>query len=71
MIASINETIMKLVNRELLIFKHYEVDVKNIKCPLQWWENYENMFSIVEFRVRQILGVVESKFEIDIYIYFR
>jgi hypothetical protein len=52
MIASINETIMKLVNRELLIFKHYQVDVKNIKCPLQWWENHGNMFSIVEFRVR-------------------
>ncbi len=25
---------MELVNRELLIFKHYQVDVKDIKCPL-------------------------------------
>jgi hypothetical protein len=34
MIVSINETTMELINRELLIVKHYEVDVKNIKCPL-------------------------------------
>jgi hypothetical protein len=34
MIISINETTMELINRELLIVKHYEVDVKNIKCPL-------------------------------------
>jgi hypothetical protein len=26
---------MKVINRELLIFKHYQVDVKDIKCPLQ------------------------------------
>jgi hypothetical protein len=24
----------KLVNRELLIFKHYQMDVEDIKCPL-------------------------------------
>jgi hypothetical protein len=31
MIGSISETKMELVNRELLIFKHYQVNVKNIK----------------------------------------
>jgi len=36
MITSMSEPTMELVNRELLIFKHYQVDVKNIKCPLQW-----------------------------------
>jgi hypothetical protein len=34
MTASTSELAMKLVNRELLIFKHYQVDVKDIKCPL-------------------------------------
>jgi hypothetical protein len=29
-----NEPIIKLINRELLIFKCYQVDVKNIKWPL-------------------------------------
>jgi hypothetical protein len=34
MIANTSEPTTKLVNRELLIFKHYQVDVKDIKCPL-------------------------------------
>ncbi len=34
MITSTSEPVKKLVNRELLIFKHYQVDVKNINCPL-------------------------------------
>jgi hypothetical protein len=29
--------------RQLLIFKHYQVDPKNIKCPFQWWEKHEAM----------------------------
>jgi hypothetical protein len=63
MIISINEITTKLVNMKLLIFKHYQVDVKNIKCPLQWWEKHESMFSIVGFCVRQILGIVGSEIE--------
>jgi hypothetical protein len=35
MIANTIEPSMKLINRELLIFKRYQVDVKDIKCPLQ------------------------------------
>ncbi len=34
MIASINEPTIELVNVEHLIFRHYQVDVKNIKCRL-------------------------------------
>jgi hypothetical protein len=40
---------MKLVNRELLILKCYQMDVKDIKCPLQWWEKHENMFLTIGF----------------------
>jgi len=29
-----NHPTIELVNRELLIFKHYQMDVQNIKCPL-------------------------------------
>jgi hypothetical protein len=36
MIVITNEPIMALVNKEHLIFKHYQVDIKDIKCPLQW-----------------------------------
>jgi len=38
MIARISETTIELVNRKLLIFKHYQVDVKNIKlCNCKYW----------------------------------
>ncbi len=36
MISSTSELATKLVNKELLPFKHYQVVVKDIKCPLQW-----------------------------------
>ncbi len=34
---------------ELLIFMHYQVDVKDIKCPFQWWEKHESMFPTIGF----------------------
>jgi hypothetical protein len=34
MIVNTSELIKKLVNRELLIFKRFQVDPKEIKCPL-------------------------------------
>jgi hypothetical protein len=39
------------------------VDVKNIKCPLQWWEKHESMFPIVGLCAKQILGIVGSQIE--------
>jgi hypothetical protein len=47
-----NEPTTKLINKELLIFKHYQVDVKTIKCPLQWWEKHESTCPTVGFCVR-------------------
>jgi hypothetical protein len=35
MTGSTSEPTTKSINRELLIFRHYQVNVKNIKCPLQ------------------------------------
>jgi hypothetical protein len=34
---STSELVEKLVNKELLVFRKYQLDVKDIKCPLQWW----------------------------------
>jgi hypothetical protein len=34
MITNTREPTTKLVNKELLIFRHYQMDVKDIKCPL-------------------------------------
>ncbi len=58
-----SEPIMELVNRELLIFKHYYMDVKNIKFSLQWWEKHENMFVIVGFCAKQIIKIVSFQIE--------
>jgi hypothetical protein len=35
-IASISKPAKELVTRELLIFRHYQVDPIDIMCPLQW-----------------------------------
>jgi hypothetical protein len=63
-ICSINEPTMKLVNREILIFWRYQVDVKDIKCPLQWWEKHESMFPTIDFCARQTLGILGFQIEI-------
>jgi hypothetical protein len=34
-----NEPTKELVNKELQMFKKYHMDVKNIKCFLEWWGN--------------------------------
>jgi hypothetical protein len=54
----------KLNNREHFIFMYYQMDVKNIKCPLQWWEKHENMFHI-GFFVKKILRIIESQIEMN------
>jgi hypothetical protein len=44
MTTNISEQVTKLINKEFLIFKHYYVNVKNIKCPFQWWEKMRICF---------------------------
>jgi hypothetical protein len=34
MTTSTSELVMELVDRQLLIFNYYQVDVKDIKCPV-------------------------------------
>jgi hypothetical protein len=47
MINNCNELVRELANRELLSFRHYHVNSKDIKCPLEWREKYEPLFSKV------------------------
>jgi hypothetical protein len=58
MIANTSELVVELVNKKLLIFRRFQVDLKEIKCPLRWWQKHEFMFPIVSFLARQILGIV-------------
>ncbi len=52
------ELAKELVNKELLIFRQYQVDVEDIKCHFQWWEKYDTMFFIIEFLACQILEML-------------
>jgi len=54
---------MELVNKELLIFRCYQVDVKDIICSLQWWEKHESMFLTICFCAKQILGTIGFQIE--------
>jgi hypothetical protein len=46
------ELVIKLIDREVLMFKHFQVDVKEINCHFQWWEKHESMnFPITRFLV--------------------
>jgi hypothetical protein len=65
MIANTSELTTELINKELLIFKRYQVNVEDIKCPPQWWEKRESMFLTVGFCARQILEIVGSQIEME------
>ncbi len=49
--ASTSEPSKELVIKELLIFRCYQMDPKDIKYPLQWWGKHEVMFPIIDFVV--------------------
>jgi hypothetical protein len=50
--TSTSELLEELVKREFLIFRRCQLDVKDIKCPFQWWKKHEAMFPIVGYLVR-------------------
>jgi hypothetical protein len=55
-----NEPRKEVMNKELLMFRRFQVDLKDIKCLLEWWAKHKSLFQIVAFFVRQILGIVGS-----------
>jgi hypothetical protein len=60
-----SEPTKEVVNKELLMFKRFQVDVKDIKCPLERWAKYKFLFPIVAFFAHQILSIVGSQIEIE------
>jgi hypothetical protein len=46
-----------------MMFESFQVDVKDIKCLLEWWVKHKSLFPIVVFLARQILGIVVSQIE--------
>jgi hypothetical protein len=45
-------------------FWHYQGNVKDSKCPLEWWKKNETMFFIISFLTWKILDIVGSWIEI-------
>ncbi len=58
--ASINEPAEEIVKKELLVFRRYQLDVKDIKRPFQWWKKHEVMFPTIRFLAKHIFDVVGS-----------
>ncbi len=50
---------------KLLMFKRFQMVVKDIKCCLEWWAKHEFLFPTVAFLARQILDIVGSWIEIE------
>ncbi len=61
MITSTNEPTKKFVSKEVLIFRKFQMDTKDIKCPLQWWEKHESMFATIGFLACQIFIIIDSQ----------
>jgi hypothetical protein len=57
------KTVKEIVTRELLDFRRFRVNMKDIKNPPQWWEKHESTFHIVGFLTKQILKIVGSQIE--------
>jgi len=66
--AGTNEPTKEVVNKELLMFRMLQVDVKDIKCPLEWWVKHESLFRIVAFLAHQILGIIS--FQISFFFHW-
>jgi hypothetical protein len=47
------------------MFRRFQVDVKYIKYPLEWWVKHKFLFQIVAFLACQILGIVGFQIEIE------
>ncbi len=43
----------------------YQLDVKDIKCPFQWWQKHDAMFLTFGFLAWQFFGIVESQIETE------
>jgi len=65
MVTSTNELTKELVNQKLMIFRKFQANEKNIKCPLECWKNLNLCSQLLVFFSRQILGIIGSQIEIE------
>jgi hypothetical protein len=49
MMARTSEPTKELIKKKLLVYKCYQMDVKNIKCFFQWQDKHEICFLLLDF----------------------
>jgi hypothetical protein len=49
MFVGTSEPTKEVVNKELLMFRRFQVDVKDISCLLEWWTKHESLFPTMAF----------------------
>jgi len=65
MFVKTSEPTKELMNKELHMFGRFQMHVKDIKRPLDWWGKHECVFSIVAFLGHHVLGIVGSQTKIE------
>ncbi len=58
-----NEPTKEEVNKELQMFTRFQVDVKDIKCSLEWWAKHVSLFPTMAFLVCHIIGIFGFQME--------
>jgi hypothetical protein len=61
MFARTSELAKEVVNKELLMFRRFQVDVKDIKCPLEWWLKHKSLFQLWHFLLVRFLALLVFK----------
>jgi hypothetical protein len=64
MFVETNEPTKEEVNKELQMFTRFQVDVKDIKCSLEWWAKHKSLFPIMAFLVHQFLALLVLKWKL-------
>jgi hypothetical protein len=62
-IINTSEPMKTIIIKYLLSFQSYQMDCKEIKCPLQWCDKHEIMFLTIDLLTYQILNIVKSQIE--------
>jgi hypothetical protein len=61
MFVGISEPTKEVVNKELMMFRRFQMDVKDIKCPLEWWAKHESLFPTMTFLFVKFLALLVLK----------
>jgi hypothetical protein len=52
------------------MFEKYQVDVKNIKCPSEWWGNMSLCFQLLHFLPVKFLTLWDPKYKLKGYFHW-